>query len=136
MTTKYYALHRQYILPQGSFSAIYMDGIYIDGTLFSNNIPVIDGTIRIDIMPQNPDAVDRWADLGFPTFNNGQVVRVGHKFYWGPANGVAQYYDIPYNGHPYGMGLNTIAVQLSLSPLPIFRDIIFKIDFTFVIEVQ
>lgn len=125
----------QYRLKSGHMSAIYMDGIYIDGKLFDSNIPVRDGVIRIDIQPQAPHVVDHHADFGFPTFQNGRVVRLGHKFWWPPGSNEAQYYDLPYNGHPYGMGLNTIAIQLSLFPLPITRDIVYDVLMAFVMEV-
>jgi len=136
VTTLTYSKTAQYILPAWSWSATYMDGIYIDGNLFDNNIRVLDGIVRIGVWPQNPDAVDRWANFGFPTYQNGQVIRIGHKFWWGPGSGAGQSYDLRYNGYPYGMGLNTIAAQLSLSPLPITRDIVYKVVYVFIMEVD
>lgn len=135
MATKYYAIKAEYRLPAWSMGATYMDGIYIDGTLFENNIPVRDGVIRIDIVPQNAHWVDHWANFGFPTYQNGQVIRIGKKFWWPPGTNHAQYYDLDYNGYPYGMGLNTIAIELSLSPLPITRDIVYDVLMAFVMEV-
>ena len=135
MATKYYALKKQYRLPAGSLGVTYMDGVYIDGQLFEKNIPVHDGVIRIDIVPQDWHWVDHWANFGFPTYQNGQVIRIGHKFHWPPFQVYAQAYDLDYNGHPYGMGLNTIAIQLNLSPLPITRDIIYDVVMAFVMEV-
>jgi hypothetical protein len=130
-----YSKTAQYTLPKGNWAATYMDGIYINGNLFDNNIPVIDGVIRIGVWPQNPDAVDRWANFGFPTYQNGQVIRIGHQFRWYPGSGEGQSHDLRYNGYPYGMGLNTIAVQLDVSPVPITRDIVYKVVYVFIMEV-
>jgi hypothetical protein len=135
MATKYYAKEAQYRLPAWNYSATYMDGVYFDGNLFEKNVPIHDGIIRIDIKPQNPHWVDHWANIGFPSFNMGKVVRIGHKFWWPPGSDTAQYYDIDYNGHPYGMGLNTIVIQINLSPLPITRDIVYDVVMAFVMEV-
>lgn len=135
MATKYYAVQRQYKLPAGSFGTTYMDGVYIDGGLFENNVPVRDGVIRIDIKPRETHWVDHWANFGFPTYRNGQVIRIGHKFTWAAFTGQAQAYDLDYNGYPYGIGLNTIAIELSLYPLPITRDIIYDVLMGFVMEV-
>lgn len=135
MGQKYYSLERQYKLPSGSFGVTYMDGIYIDGWLFEKNIPVRDGTIRIDVKPRETHWVDHWANFGFPTYQNGQVVRMGHKFWWPPFNNEGQAHYLDYNGHPYGMGLNTIAIEFSLSPLPITKDIIYDIFMAFFMEV-
>jgi len=135
MATKQYSLKAQYTLPAGSFSITYMDGIYIDGDLFENNIPVRDGVIRMAVIPQAAHAVDHWANFGFPTFQNGKVVRLGHKFWWAPGESGAKNYDLRYNGYPYGMGLNTIAAELSLSPLPITRDIVYDVIYVIIVEV-
>jgi hypothetical protein len=136
MAIKQYPLKAQYRILAGSFSADYIDGVYIDGGLFENNNRITDGVIRMAVIPQNPDAVDRWANFGFPTFQNGKVIRLGHKFWWPPGNGNAQNYDLRYNGAPYGIGLNTIAAELSLAPLPITRDVVFDVIYVFILEVE
>lgn len=135
MDTLHYSKTARYRIPAWNMGATYMDGIYIDGALFDNNIPVRDGVIRMSVTPQYGHWVDHWADFGFPTYQNGQVIRLGHKFWWPPGSSHAQNYDFYYNGHPYGMGLNTIAAQLSLSPLPISRDIVYDVIYVFIMEV-
>jgi hypothetical protein len=135
MAAKTYSLKAQYVLPAGSMATTYMDGVYIDGGLFENNIKVLDGVIRIGCWPDKSHTVDHWANFGFPSFQNGRVERIGHKFWWAPGEEGGKSYDIRYNGHPYGIGLNTIAAQLSLSPLPITRDIIYDVVYVFILEV-
>jgi len=136
MITKQYSLKAQYRIEAGHFAASYLDGIYINGALFENNLPVRDGVIRIACIPKDTHAVDHWANFGFPSFQNGKVERIGHKFWWAPFEGGGKTYDIRYNGFPYGMGLNTIAAELNLSPLPITRDIIYDVIYVFIVEVD
>lgn len=135
MDKVHYSKKAQYRIPAWDWGATYMDGIYINGTLFENNIPVHDGMVRMSVTPQYAHWVEHWANFGFPTYQNGQVIRSGHKFWWGPGASHAQTYDLRYNGHPYGMGLNTIAAQLGLSPLPISRDIVYDVIYVFIMEV-
>lgn len=133
MAKRWYTKKAQYRLPAGSMGVIYMDGIYINGYLFENNIPVLDMVTWIQVTPQEAHAVEHLANFGFPTFRNGSVVRIGHRFWWPPGSKMAQAEKLFYSGHPYGMGLNTIAVELSL-PLPITRDIIY--DVSYIMEVD
>lgn len=125
----------QYRLSAGGLDAIYMDGIYIDGSLFEDNIPVRDGVVRIGIWPQLSHAVGHSATFGIPIFKNGKVTNLRHKFLWLPGSKEGQSYDLRYDGHPWGMGLNTIAVLLSLFPLPITRDIVYDVLYVFIVEV-
>ena len=135
MDTITYSKTARYRLLAWDWSATYMDGIYINGALFENNIPVHDGVIRIGVWPQEAHWVDHWADFGFPTYENGKVIRMGHKFWWPPGSKEGKSYDLYYNGNPYGMGLNTIAAQLSLSPIPISRDIVYDVVYVFIMQV-
>jgi hypothetical protein len=135
MTTKQYSLKAQYRLPAGHQSSEYMDGIYIDGGLFENNIRVLDGVIRMAVTPDAAHGTEHWAAFGFPTYQNGKVVRLGHEFHWRIMDGSAQTYDLRYNGSPYGIGLNTIAAQLYLTPLPILHDIVYDVIYVFILEV-
>jgi hypothetical protein len=135
MATKFYTKKAQYRLPAWHLGATYMDGVYIDGGLFENNTPVHDGTIRMSVTPQSAPICDNWVNIGFPSFESGKVVRIGHKFWWPPFSDKAQYHDLYYNGSPYGIGLNTIAIELTLSPLPIPSDIVYDVIIVFALEV-
>jgi hypothetical protein len=134
-----YSKTAYYTLPALSMGATYMDGIYIDGSLFDNNKRVIDGTIRIGVWPQQTHVVMHLANFGFPSFQNGRVVRIGHEFAWPAGQKAGLSYDIPYNGFPYGIGLNTIGVQLRLNPfnpIPATHDIIYKVVYALILEVE
>ena len=136
---KVYEFWGQYKIPAGQFYASYMDGVYIDGDLFKQNMPVRDGTIHIVVSPQAADGYDKYIDFGFPTYQNGQVLRIHHKFNWTKYQGVVtQSYDLLYNGYPYGMGLNTIAIETGLMPLPPLAptsSIWFNVLWRFIMEV-
>jgi hypothetical protein len=131
-----YSKKAQYVLPAWSLGVTYLDGIYFDGNLFNNNIPITGGVIHILVTPvvqATPIAVQQ-VDIGFPTFVNGKVVRAGHKFNWAPFTYNPLLWDFLYNGHPYGIGLNTIAVQLLATP-PNPQDILYKVIYAFSMEV-
>lgn len=130
---RWYTLEKQFKLPAWAWSARHWDGIYIDDALFENNIPLLDTVAWLQVTPDSSHWTDYYCDIGLPTFINGQVVRIGHKFYWPPFTGGSQAQKLLYNGHPYGMGLNTISVVCSVS-LPITVDIIY--DVSIILEVD
>jgi hypothetical protein len=131
---KIYQFWGQYYVPAGEMYYVYIDGVYIDGELFDKNIPVRDGTIHMVVAPQTADFIDKSLDVGFPTFKDGKVIRIGHGFSWGPNDISTQSYDLAYDGHPYGMGLNTIVVQLNVFPYA-KRDLWFNLLYKFTMEV-
>jgi hypothetical protein len=136
MATKEYQFWGQYPVPAGDIYAAHMDGVYIDGVLFENNVQVTDGTVHIVVAPQSADFIDKYLRVGLPTYENGEVIRVGHKFSWSPNSLATQSYDIDYAGHPYGIGLNTIAVEIELFPLPLDHNIWFNVLWAFIMEVS
>jgi|GEM_PF-3809486 len=114
MDKKYYQHEGVYSLPAWKDYELHWDGIYLDAELFENNIPILDCTVWLSATPQGSYGTDQWLDIGFPTFTNGQVVRLGHQFRWIPYNTSTLSQKLSYNGNPYGMGLNTIAIQPSV----------------------
>lgn len=133
MAKRYYTLEKQFTLPAWSMSARHWDGIYINGVLFEQNIPVVDTVAWLQVTPQGKYTPDHWCNIGFPTFTNGEVIRIGHKFYWIPWNDTPQAEKLLYNGHPYGMGLNTISVVCTAS-VPYWHDIVY--DVSIILEVD
>lgn len=111
-----------------------MDGVYIDGDLFQRNIPVKDGTVHIVAAPQTADLTIKTLSVGVPSYQNGQVIRIGHTFTWAPNSIATQSYDLQYNGYPYGMGLNPLGVELATTP-PLTRVIWFNVRWKFIMEV-
>jgi hypothetical protein len=129
-----YEFWGQYYVPAFFPYYSHIDGAYIDGDLFAKNIPVRDGTIHIVAAPQTVDLVDKRISFGFPIYQNGAVSRIGHTFHWYPNTGSTLSYDVEYNGHPYGMGLNLFSVEVLIFPIAT-RNIWFNVRFTFTMEV-
>ena len=131
---KVYEFWGQYQLPAGLVYYAHMDGVYIDGELFAKNIPVTDGRIHLVVSPATADFADKTISFGFPIYQNGQVSRIGHTFHWYPNTMSTLSYDIAYNGHPYGMGLNLIVVEVTAVPF-LTRNIWFNVLYKFTMEV-
>lgn len=111
MATKWYVHEGIYTLPAWKDYELHWDGMYLDDELFGQNIPIKDQVAWLSATPQGKYGTDQWLDVGFPTFTNGQVVRLGHQFRWRPYSDATLSAQLSYNGNPYGMGLNTIAIQ-------------------------
>lgn len=129
MSKLYYTHNATYRMPAGKIQALYMDGIYIDGALFDRNIPVTDCKINITVTPRDDHMVGHGVDFGFASYRNGQVLRIALSFYWHPFQQDVQSKQLDWNGNPYGMGLNPIAVQPSIILFPIFVDIIYDVKY-------
>lgn len=129
MAKLWYTKTAQYRTPAGHIDATYMDGIYIDGALFENNIPVVDCVAWLAVTPQDSHWVEHGITFGFPSYQNGQVKRIAKTFDWLPGQKHTQTDKLFYNGHPYGMGLNTIAAQLYIVFFPITRDIVYNVSY-------
>jgi len=131
---KEYQFWGQYKVPALTAYWVYMDGVYIDGDLFENNVPVRDGTIHLSASPQSADLAIKSLEVHAPTYQNGQVDSIGHIFSW-PLNAVATLSaDLDYNGHPYGMGLNVLYVYLAVLP-PITHNVWINVLWQFSLEV-
>lgn len=134
MAKRWYQHTAVYTLPKGYIYATNMDGIYIDGDLFHNNIPVLDCVLWVSVTPRASHMIEHWIRIGVPSFNNGTVERLGLMFDWLPFQSGAKSDKLFYNGNPYGMGLNTIAAQLYLSIFPLLVDVVY--DVSYIMEVD
>jgi hypothetical protein len=134
MATLNYAKKAQYTLPALNWGIRYLDAIYLDGNLFKNNTPILDGLIRMDIVPTGATVIPHKVVFDFPTYQNGQVVIVSHQFEWDFGGNAVGFYDLYLNGHPYGMGLNIITVHLlPLTPMP--NAVVYNVVYAFMMEV-
>lgn len=135
MSKLWYTHNATYRMPAGKILALYMDGIYIDGSLFENNIPLLDCVAHIQVKPRDYHLVEHGVEFGFPSFQNGQVKRIALEFDWLPFQEHKQSKILDYYGNPYGMGLNTIAVQPYIVIFPIPFDIIYDVSYTMEVDV-
>ena len=134
MVVKEYQFWGQYKIPAGASIYNTVDGLYIDGDLFSNNMPVRDGIIHLVVTPQSANLIDKRINISIPIYKDGKVSTIGHEFHWYPGTISTLTYDIDYEGYPYGMGLNLIAIWMLAYPIAI-RNIWFKVLYQFHLEV-
>ena len=132
MAKKWYTKEARFITPALNPLYFHAEGIYIDGSLFQNNTPILDNILRITVKPNRWCIVSHSISFGLPTYQGGQVGFLTKNFLWLPGQGHAQNDKIFSNGNPYGMGLNIIPVVCTAGPVDIM-DIIY--DASFIMEV-
>lgn len=128
MAKLYYEKSATYVLPAWRIAAFHIDGMYVDGVLFENNIPVVDNTVWISLQPRNSHSFRHDIIFSIPRYSNGVVDFLYHDFWWWPGQNHAQSDKIFCNGFPYGMGINTIGVSCTLFGI-ISQDIIYDVDY-------
>lgn len=134
MSKRWYNLEGQYRLPAGKLYAIALAAVYIDGDLFHYNIPIVDGRLLIWVKPQNTHTLLHRIDFGIPSFQNGVVERIATRFDWWPGQDHWQSGSIEYMGYPYGMGVNTIAIEMYVDTFPLLRDIVYDVSMSMEVE--
>lgn len=129
MGTNWYTKEAQYILPAWSAIRGETDALYIDGVLWSNNIPVLDNIVWISVQPDGTHSFRHHITFYIPTFNRAtnKVDYILQGFWWWPWEDHEQSNKVFCNGNPYGMGLNLFQVMMEIE-LPITRDIIYDVS--------
>jgi hypothetical protein len=134
MAVLQYPKKAQYITPAWSFGVVYLDGIYLDGNLFKNNMPILNGVIHISVTPTAAQAAPHSIGISFQTYQNGQVIPIAHVFSWLPLQGGSQLYDFNDN-YPYGMGLNFIYIMTQVDLILLPNNIVYNVIFAYSMEV-
>jgi hypothetical protein len=131
----HYTKGNSYILPAGDLLAWSVDGIYVNGDLFHNNIRLVDATLHVRVTPDARHDGVPTIELRIPVFQNGIVEYWGDYAAWAPHESGEKSFDIATNGNPYGVGLYLIGVTMSLSLLhPLINDVIFYVAYDMEVE--
>lgn len=133
MAKRWYEKTAQYKLPAWKTLIFHVDGMYLDGYLFDQNIPILDNTVHITVTPQNWHSFFHEIVFSVPTYQNGVVGFLGARFGWWPTQQHTQSDKIFCSGQPYGMGVNVIGVGCLLIGV-ISRDIVY--DVSYIMEVD
>lgn len=133
MAKRWYTKEATYILPAWRPLAVHIDGLYIDGYLFDQNIPVLDNTVWISVKPRTSPAFIHSINFSVPQYINGKVNFLYKEFTWWLGQSHAQSDKIFCNGHPYGMGINLFGVACYIAGI-IASDIVY--DVSFIMEVD
>lgn len=114
MATRWYTKDAQYVLPRLNPSWFEIDGIYIDGYLFENDVRVLNNILWVSVQPEHWSYTNHQITFAIPTYSGGHVTIVNRMFTWLPGQNHTQSAKIYTNGNPYGMGLNIISVLCSI----------------------
>lgn len=136
MAKKYYLKETQYTLPAWNIVRAEPDALYIDGDLFSNNIPVLDNVFWISVQPDAWHIIGHQIEFVLATFNRSTntVEFLSKTFYWAPGESATKSGKVFCNGNPYGMGVNMFGVNIQIiGPTPIANPIIY--DASLIMEV-
>jgi hypothetical protein len=114
MATRWYTKDAQYVLPAWHPIWLEVDGFYVDSSLFDQNIPVLDTILWISVGLDHWSYTNHQITFAIQSYQNGQVTPLNKMFTWLPGQAHTQSDKIYCNGHPYGMGLNILAVETSM----------------------
>ena len=134
MAKRYYTKTAQYILPAWKMFAFHIDGIYVDGYLFDQNIPLLDAKMSITVTPQNWHTFFHEILLRMPKFQGGVVDFLQAHLWWWPGQQHIQNHTMYSSGYPYGMGINGIGVACYLGGI-ITRDIVYDVSYVMEVDV-
>lgn len=105
MATKLFTKTTELIIPAGLRGWGFIDGIYVDGRFFEENIPILGATLLLKVKPTK-DITVRGADCSMKTFQNGKVETVKYGALWQPLEDNEWTKEIDFGSAFYGVGLN------------------------------
>ena len=132
MATKLFTKTIELVQPAWSLGHELIDGIYVDGRFFEENIPIIGATLTLRV---KPNRMFRWRTLAFVarTFENGQIGDVNRHHDWLPSQDDEWVEAINFGSAFYGMGINPY-YWLSSIDLPTNIEVIYSVDYALEVE--
>lgn len=131
----YYTKGGSYTLPAGNTFALNIDGLYIDSSLFENNIPLIDATLHVRVSPDSRHDCFYAFTVDMPVFD-GNLSWSYAGASWMPHESGERSFDVLSNGHPYGVGLYAFGIFMEItSGIPITRNIIFYVAYEMEVDI-
>jgi len=123
-----YTKTSRYTLPAWEWVMRFIDGIYIDGVLFDENIPVTNTLLHVSVKPQNWHMVHHEVNFTVNPLINGAVSYITRSNTWAPFTSGEWKFTMDYAGNPYGMGLNLIFVGAFVA-LPISAAVVYDVEY-------
>ncbi len=105
MASKTFKKTTELIIPGGFLFKDFIDGIYIDGRFFEENIPILGATLFLKVKPIK-DITTQLASCYLRTFQNGILETHKYDFYWGPFQDGVWERVIDFGSAFFGAGLN------------------------------
>ena len=118
MSALEYTKSARYTQPAWTPSSEFIDGIYVNGLFFEENIPILGARLGISVKPSK-HLRQRTITFSVPTFQAGKVLPVMRLETWWWNADDERSIDIDFANSFYGMGLNTIFI---ITTVDLFTD--------------
>jgi hypothetical protein len=105
MASKVITKTTELIIPGGFTFWDFIDGIYVDGRFFEENIPIIGATLILKVKPIK-DVTTQCADCSLRTFQNGILETTKYGAVWWPLQDNEWRKEINFGSAFFGAGLN------------------------------
>lgn len=127
MATKLFTKTAKLVQPAWSPGYEFIDGIYVDGRFFEENIPIFGATLTLRVKPTKHF---RGRTLAFVarTFENNQIGDVNRHYYWHPLQDQEWLEVINFDSAFYGLGINPY-YWLSSIDIPTDTEVIYNVNY-------
>lgn len=128
MATKTFAKTSTYVLPAWGTALQLVDGIYVDGKFFGENIPILGASLKIAARPTS-HARTRWLGIYIACYQPGSVwqKQVFYNQWWPFTAGEAEE-SHNLSGVFYGVGLNMLNITMGVD-IPTNVPVTFTVDY-------
>ncbi len=127
MATKRFTKTTELVQPAWTIGWQLVDGIYVDGRFFEENIPILGATLLLRVKPTKHFRVRNIA-FGARTFKDGIVGAVMYGNFWMPWEDHEWIKEIDFGSAFYGSGLNPFSWNCNVD-LPTNAEVIYTIDY-------
>jgi len=127
MASKLFTKTIKLVYPAWVLGYEFIDGIYVDGRFFEENIPIFGATLTFKVKPTKHFRARTLAFDAY-TFQNGQIGGVHRHHYWHPLQDHEWVEVINFGSAFYGMGINPYLWLASID-IPTDAEVIYDVDY-------
>lgn len=132
MATKVFTKTIKLVYPAWVLGHEFIDGIYVDGRFFEDNIPIFGATLTFRVKPTKHFRARTLAFRAI-TFQNGQIGSYGVHEYWHPLQDQEWVEVINFGSAFYGIGINPYYWLASID-IPTDTEVIYDVDYALEVE--
>jgi len=127
MASKVFTKTIELVQPAWTLGHKFIDGIYVDGRFFEENIPIFGATLTFKVKPTKHFRA-RTLVFDALTFENGELGYVHRNYYWHPLQDQEWVEAINFGSAFYGLGINPYYWLASID-IPTDAEVIFDVDY-------
>lgn len=128
MATKIFTKEARYTQPAWTEGYALVDGIYIDESFFTKNIPILGAVLTVGANPTS-HARTRWLGIKTNVYRNGQVeLQEVFAKRWYPFTDDRLHQQINLGSSFYGIGLNMLYIYM-LVDVPTDAEVIYNVSY-------